>query len=85
MPPKPKQRATLGFGSKPTAEAPAPVAAPATQSVSREGKTALPFWVPVAARQQLRIMAAEEDTTMQALMTEALNDLFAKRNKPEIA
>jgi hypothetical protein len=30
-------------------------------------------------------MAVEEDTTIQALLTEALNDLFRKREKPPIA
>jgi hypothetical protein len=45
----------------------------------------LPFWVPVSARQQLRIMAAEYDTTMQALLVEALNDFFKKHDKPPIA
>ena len=51
----------------------------------REGKTPLPFWVPVAARKQLRILAAELDTTMQACMLEALNDFFNKHSKPPIA
>jgi hypothetical protein len=31
------------------------------------------------------MIAAEEETTIQELMAEALNDLFAKRGKPEIA
>jgi len=51
----------------------------------REGKTPLPFWVPVSARKQLRILAAELDTTMQACMIEALNDFFSKHDKPPIA
>jgi hypothetical protein len=33
---------------------------------------------------QLRIIAAEEDTTLQALLTEALNDLFVKKGKARI-
>lgn len=33
----------------------------------------------------LRIIAAEEETTVQALLAEALNMLFAKRHRPEIA
>lgn len=51
----------------------------------RLGRTMLPFWVPLAARKQLRIMAAEIDTTQQDLMIEALNDLFRKYDKPPIA
>lgn len=37
------------------------------------------------AKHQLRFMAAEGDTSIQALLTEALNDLFTKQGKPEIA
>jgi len=33
----------------------------------------------------LKIIAAEERTTMQALLAEAINMVFAKRRKPEIA
>ena len=51
----------------------------------REGRTAMPFWVPIAARKQLRMLAAELDTTNQHLMTVALNDLFERHGKPRIA
>ena len=34
---------------------------------------------------QLRILAAEEGTTIRALIAEALNLLFAERGKPQIA
>ena len=33
----------------------------------------------------LRIIAAEERTTVQALLTEGINTVFARRHKPEIA
>jgi hypothetical protein len=36
-------------------------------------------------KRQLRILAADRDTTIQDLLAEALNDLFAKHGKPEIA
>lgn len=36
-------------------------------------------------QQQVRIMAASQDTTIQALLTEALNDLFEKQGYPPIA
>jgi hypothetical protein len=58
---------------------------PLAERPDREGKTPLPFWVPVSARKQLRILAAELDTTMQACMIEALNDFFNKHGKPPIA
>lgn len=34
---------------------------------------------------QLRIIAAEENTTLQNLLTEALNDLFVKKGKARLA
>jgi hypothetical protein len=34
---------------------------------------------------QLRALAVERKTTVQSLMAEALNDLFAKHGKPEVA
>jgi hypothetical protein len=33
----------------------------------------------------LKVIAAEERTTIQALLAEAINTVFAKRHKPEIA
>jgi hypothetical protein len=40
---------------------------------------------PPEVQTQLKIMAAEERTTVQALLGEALDLLFAKRRKPQIA
>ena len=37
------------------------------------------------AHLQLKILAAEADTTIQELHKEALNDLFVKHDKPPIA
>lgn len=51
----------------------------------RAGRTPMPFWTTTAAKKQLRMMAAEDDTTQQELMTEALNLLFQKHEKPPIA
>ena len=35
-------------------------------------------------RDELKKLAIERDTTLQSLMAEAFNDLFAKYGKPEI-
>ena len=51
----------------------------------RVGKTAVSGFFPPPVKRQLRLMAAANDTTIQALLAEALNDLFAKHGKPEIA
>lgn len=51
----------------------------------REGRVPLPFWTTAPAKKQLRLLAAEEDTSQQSLMAEALNLLFKNRGKPPIA
>lgn len=82
------KRAALGstgvFSSPPAAQ---PQPAPANQAVrnDRTGRTPMPFWTTTAAKKQLRVMAAEADTTQQQLMNEALNLLFSKHGKPPIA
>jgi hypothetical protein len=45
----------------------------------------VPFWTTPEARRQLRLLAAEEDTTQQKLIAEALNMLFEKRGRGLIA
>ena len=50
----------------------------------REGKANVTGYFPPAVKRQLRVLAAEEDTTIQALLGQALNDLFAKYGKPEV-
>ena len=52
---------------------------------SREGKSNVTGYFHPAVKKQLRILAADRDTTIQDLLSEALNDLFAKHGKPEIA
>jgi hypothetical protein len=51
----------------------------------RAQKANVTGYFPPAVKKQLRILAAERDTTIQALLAEAMNDLFAKYGKPEIA
>jgi len=41
--------------------------------------------MPEAAKKQLAILAIECEQTQQALLSEALNDLFKKFGKPPIA
>ena len=51
----------------------------------RAGTKAVTGHFPPAVRQQLRLLAAEQDRTMESLLAEALNMLFSAYNKPEIA
>ena len=50
----------------------------------RAGKSNVTGYFPPEVKRQLRILAAEQDTTIQNLLATALNDLFAKHGKPEI-
>ena len=51
----------------------------------RIGKVSVTGYFAPEVRRQLRRLAADADTTIQALLGEALNDLFAKHGAPEIA
>ena len=51
----------------------------------RAGKRMIGFYIPDAAYRQLRQLGLDEDTTNQDLLTEALNMLFQKHDKPPIA
>lgn len=52
---------------------------------SRAGKRQVAAYFPVPVQRQLKLLTVENDTTVQNLLAEALNDLFAKYGKPEIA
>lgn len=82
------KRATLGATGvfaglpKPSQRSPEVTSAP---KPDRVGRAPLPFWATSPAKKQLTMLAAENDTTQQDLMTKALNMLFTKYGKPPIA
>jgi hypothetical protein len=51
----------------------------------RAGTKPITAHLPAQVRGQLKLLAAERGRTLQDLMSEAFNDLFAKYGKPEIA
>ena len=51
----------------------------------RRGTKPITVHFPKAVRDQLKILAVEQTTTVHRLIAEALNDLFGKYNKPRIA
>ena len=58
---------------------------PAAVPPSRDNKRHIGgFFDPLVAK-QLKIMAAEHDRSIQALLQEALNDLFNKHGKSSVA
>ena len=60
-----------------------PSAAPSRQA-NRVGKVSIAGFFEPPVRRQLRRLALDSDTTAQALLGEALNDLFAKHGLPEL-
>lgn len=52
---------------------------------SRESKHLIGGHFPRAVAKQLRLIAVEDDTTVQALLGEALDDLFVKKGRAKIA
>jgi len=52
---------------------------------SRSGRVLVGGHFASEVQRALRIIAAEESTTVQALLAEGINTVFAKRGKPEIA
>ncbi len=52
---------------------------------SRSGRVLIGGHFAAEVQRALRILAAEESTTIQALLAEGINTVFARRGKPEIA
>ncbi len=62
-----------------------PTAARTDMAPSRSGRVLIGGHFGPEVQTALKIIAAEERTTMQALLAEGINMVFAKRRKPEIA
>lgn len=56
-----------------------------TRAPSRGGRVLVGGFFTPEVQTALKVLAAEERTTLQALLTEAINTVFAKRGRPEIA
>lgn len=66
-------------------ETPAAPARQTTVAPSRRGQVPVTAHFPPDVRKQIKMLAVEQDETVQNLLAEALNDLFAKYGKAEIA
>ena len=55
------------------------------QQPSRQGTRPITAHFPKQVRDQLKILAIRQNTTLHNLLAEAFNDLFAKYGLPEIA
>lgn len=70
---------------EPIEEQAAPSAGPLAKARTRQATKQVAAHFPEEVAWQLRELAVERRTTVQALMGEALNDLFRKYGKPELA
>ncbi len=77
--------ASAGGGTRRTKKTAAEPANEAGTQPSRIGTKPITAHFPEEVRDQLKILAVEQRTTMHKLIAEAYNDLFAKYGKPEIA
>lgn len=58
---------------------------PSDQQSSRVGKTNVTGYFPPEVKTSLRLVQARRPGTLQDILAEALNDLFAKYNVPQTA
>ncbi|MEI2781254.1 MAG: ribbon-helix-helix domain-containing protein [Candidatus Competibacter sp.] len=69
--------------TKPKASAP-PARSESYRAPSREGKTNITAYLVPGFKSSLRLIQARNGASLQALVAEALNDLFAKYNVPTV-
>lgn len=69
---------------QPAGDGTAPPKAPSRQP-SRQGKVPITVHFDPLVRKQIKSIGVEHDKTMQQLMAEAVNMLFATYGRPEIA
>ena len=78
-----KQQAIGDPGAAVTSERPQP---PAPNGPTRQGRVMVSAWLPIEARSSFKLIQAKHpEKRMQDLVTEAMNDLFAKYNVPQTA
>ena len=68
----------------PAVEQPKGKATPKTASGARQGTKLIGGHFAPEVSTQLRILAAEERTTVQSLLAEALDDLFVKKGRARV-
>jgi hypothetical protein len=76
--------ATVAMSAPPSEPASAPPPS-RPQPASRHATKAITVHFPEEVRRQLKSMAAEEGRSMEDMVAEALNLLFARHRKPELA
>lgn len=70
--------------AKPQPEANTPPATKAKRAPSRDGKVHLGAYLSPGFKSSLRLVQAQTDKDVQALIAEALNELFHKYKVPQV-
>jgi hypothetical protein len=78
-------RAVEAPAAKPAVDASAMTKPAGLRSPSREGTVQIAAFFPEDVRTQLKVLAAEQRRDIQDMLAEALNLIFVKYGKPEIA
>jgi hypothetical protein len=78
------QARTAAVPPQPAIISPSPVTA-LPRPAARMGRSLIGGHFATEVQRALKILAAEEGTTIQALLAEGINSVFARRGKPEIA
>ncbi len=79
------RRASIFAKSTPETDAPAPAAETTQKRPDQIGKRLIGAQFPEAVYRQFKVIAGENGIGSHALMREALNDLFRKHGKDQIA
>jgi hypothetical protein len=75
-----------GSNTSAAAGRPEPVTQPGGyRAPSRANKTPITAYLPLDFKTSLRLIQARENRSIQALISEALNDLFAKYQVPTVS
>lgn len=82
---QPDLAAAMRNMEEPTPMAPAAAPVSAAQARRREGTRIVSGHFAIPVHRQLRLLAVQEDRTLQDLLAEAISDLFAKRGIPPVA
>jgi hypothetical protein len=67
------------------ADTPSPKSKPAPKAKKKTVTSAITVHFPKRVRDQLKILAIQNGSTLHGVVAEAFNDYFAKHGKPEIA
>ena len=76
---------TISMGSSPSETTRIGSSTAVVRPPSRSGQRVVTFYIKPEAHKQLRLLGVEQGKAVQELMVEALNDIFSKYGRSQIA